>query len=65
MNPSIHRDLQQLEKMLDSYKRLTFKLKDPNLMHHECQILQASLDMLKEIMTDKTRDINQQLYNET
>ena len=65
MNPSVRRDLQQLERMLDSYKRLTFKLKDPDLTHDKRQILRASLDMLKEIMSDKTRDINQQLYNET
>lgn len=64
MNPSVRRDLQQLERMLDSYKRLTFKLKDPDLTHDKRQILRVSLDMLKEIMTDKTRDINQQLYNE-
>lgn len=64
MNPSVCQNLQQLEKMLDSYKRLMFKLKDPDIIYHQRQILRASLDMLKEMMSDKTRDINQQLHNE-
>ena len=61
VNQSTKQDLQQLEKMLDSYNQLAAKLKDSELSNSERQIINASLCMLKEFMTDKTRDIKRRL----
>ena len=61
VNLSINRDLEQLETMLANYDKLAVKLDDPKLSHPDRQILHASLDMLKEIMQDKTRDIKRRL----
>ena len=61
MNLSINRDLKQLKDMLANYDKLAVKLDDPSLPHPDRQILHASLDMLKEIMQDKTRDIKRRL----
>lgn len=61
MNQSTKNDLKQLEKMLINYDILSAKLKDPELSHPDCQILHASLDILKEFITDKSADIRRRL----
>lgn len=47
--------------MLASYKAFEAKLASTDLEHHERQILEAHLDMLKELMVDKTRDVRRRL----
>lgn len=61
VNPSTNRDLQQLKKMLDSYNKLAAKLENPTLPDPERQSIKAALHMLKEFMTDRTRDLKRHL----
>lgn len=61
MSPSIRRDLEQLEHMNESYDKLMMRLRNPTLKHHERQTLSVSLAMLKECMTEKTRDVKRRM----
>lgn len=61
MNRSIQNDIKQLEDMLESHNKLVAKLNDPATKHHEMQIINAACYMLKELMSDKTRDIRRRL----
>lgn len=61
MNPSIQKDLKQLEGMLANYNKLATKLESSELSHPECQILQVSLFMLKDFMSMKTQEIKRRL----
>lgn len=61
VNPSIQRDLQQLEKMMESYSKFLAQLEEQDLPHHQRQATEAALVMLKELMVNKTRDVRRRL----
>lgn len=61
MNQSNPNDIQQLEEMLARYNELQTKLADPQLEHHERQVMLVACYMLKDFMANKTRDVQRHL----
>jgi len=57
VNPLLKKDLKALEDMVDKYDHFVNKLLDPELPHQERQAAEAALVMLKEFISNKTRDI--------
>lgn len=50
-------DAEQLDKMIIRYGEFSHKLLDPELPHHEKQSINIALLMLKELITNKLRDV--------
>jgi hypothetical protein len=61
VSKSIQHDINELNRMLASYDEFNARLSDPGLSNPERSAIRAALHMLKEIMTDKTRDIKRRL----